>query len=400
MLGQIEAGGIDQVLAESTDRIARHEGDSFAIRERLAVAGVRLFTLTDGEIGHLNGTIKGLMDATFRKELGAKIKRGQRGTVAQGRSPAGKAYGYSMANRIDANGRAVRGLRDVDPDQAAIVRRIFEQYAAGISPKRIAERLNAEGIPGPRGGRWRATTLRPDRTRGNGLLQNQLYIGRIVHNRTSNVVEPMTRRTRIRPNAPDQWVIEEVPHLRIIDQELWDKVQQGLRRREGEKPVQHRRAKHMLSGLGVCGVCGGSWNVRTATFWGCGSRMEGSGCTNNRTISTESYERRVLAGLRERMLDPELVAIFVAEYQAEHAKRAARLRRERGSVERRIAVATATIERLVGAIASGAGTLDEVRDALAKARTERDAAMAEQQEQDAFPVVALHPPSPPTTAGR
>lgn len=98
MLARIETGGMDQVLAESTDRIARHEGDSFAIRERLAFAGVRLFTLTDGEITHLTGTIKGLMDANFRKELGAKIKRGQRGTVAQGRSPAGLAYAYSMAN--------------------------------------------------------------------------------------------------------------------------------------------------------------------------------------------------------------------------------------------------------------------------------------------------------------
>lgn len=323
MLARIERGGIDQVLAESTDRIARHEGDSFAIRERLAFANVRLFTLSDGEINHLTGTLKGMMDANFRKELGAKIKRGQRGTVAQGRSPAGIAYGYRMANRIDANGRAVRGLREVDPEQAAVVCRIFEEYADGISPKRIAERLNADGIPGPRGTLWRATTLRPDRTRGNGLLQNQLYIGRIVHNRTSKVIEPMTRRVRIRPNSQDQWIIEDVSHLRIIEQDLWDKVQSGLRRCEGGAPVRHRRARHMLSGLGVCGVCGGSWNVRTATYWGCGSRSEGSGCTNNRTISTESYENRVLAGLRERMLDPDLVEVFVAEYREEHAKRAA-----------------------------------------------------------------------------
>ena len=307
LLTRVEAGGIDQVLAEATDRVTRHEGDGFTIRERLAFANVRLFTLYDGEITPMIGTIKGMTDANFRKELGAKIKRGQRGTVAQGRSPAGIAYGYRMANRIDANGRALRGLREIDPDQAAVVRRIFEEYADGTSPKRIAERLNADGIPGPRGTRWRATTLRPDRTRGNGLLQNQLYIGRIVHNRTSKVVEPMTRRVRIRPNPQDQWVIEDVPRLRIIDQELWDNVQTGLRRREGGAPVRHRRARHMLSGLGVGGVCGGSWNVRTATFWGCGSRSEGSGCDNNRTISTESYERRVLVGLRERMLDPDLV---------------------------------------------------------------------------------------------
>lgn len=84
MLARIEAGGIDQVLAESTDRIARHEGDSFVIRERLAYANVRLFTLSDGEINQLTGTLKGMMDANFRKELGAKIKRGQRGTWRRG----------------------------------------------------------------------------------------------------------------------------------------------------------------------------------------------------------------------------------------------------------------------------------------------------------------------------
>ncbi len=391
MLARMQAGGIEQVLAESTDRIARHEGDSFAIRERLAFANVRLFTLSDGEINHLTGTLKGMMDANFRKELGAKIKRGQKGTVAQGRSPAGITYAYRMANRIDANGRAVRGLREIDPDKARIVNGIFQNYADGLSPKKIAERLNAQGVPGPRGNRWRATTLRPDRTRGNGLLQNELYIGRIVHNRTSKVVEPMTRRVRIRPNPQDQWVIEEVPHLRIVAQELWDKVQSGLRRREGGVPAMHRRARHMLSGLGVCGTCGGPWNLRSGTYWSCGSRIEGSGCTNNRTISTDSYESRVLKGLRERMLDPDLVEIFVAEYREEYAKRAVRMRRERGAVERRLAAACATIDRLVAAIASGAGSFEQVRDALGKARDDHDAATAELQDQDAVPVVALHP---------
>ncbi|MDB5683172.1 MAG: Recombinase [Sphingomonas bacterium] len=70
------------------------------------------------------------MDAHFRKELGAKIKRGQRGAVAQGRAPAGLAYGYRKANRLDQNGDLVRGLRSIDPDQAEVVHRIFTEYAA------------------------------------------------------------------------------------------------------------------------------------------------------------------------------------------------------------------------------------------------------------------------------
>ncbi|MFX9729507.1 recombinase family protein, partial [Acinetobacter baumannii] len=82
-------------------------------------------------------------------------------------------------------------------DQAAIVRRIFTEYAAGRSPVAIARQLNAEGIPGPRGNSWRASTIRPDRTRGNGMLSNRLYVGQLIHNRTSKVIEPVTRTTRI-----------------------------------------------------------------------------------------------------------------------------------------------------------------------------------------------------------
>ena len=105
-LNRIAAGGVDQLLAESTDRIARHQGDAFTILEHVQFEGARLFTLSDGEVSEITATFKGLMDAQFRKELGAKIKRGQAGTVRQGRSPAGLAYGYNTANRIDANGKS------------------------------------------------------------------------------------------------------------------------------------------------------------------------------------------------------------------------------------------------------------------------------------------------------
>jgi DNA invertase Pin-like site-specific DNA recombinase len=138
-LAMLERGEADQLLAESTDRITRHQGDSFALRERLDYVGARLFTLNDGEVDNFKGTVKGLIDAQFRTELASKTRRGQRGAVADGRAPAGIAYGYRQANRIDENGRPVRGLRAIDQDQAAIVIRIFTEYAADVSPKAIAE---------------------------------------------------------------------------------------------------------------------------------------------------------------------------------------------------------------------------------------------------------------------
>jgi DNA invertase Pin-like site-specific DNA recombinase len=390
-LTRIEAGGIDQLLAEATDRIARHQGDAFTILERVQFAGTRLFTLSDGEVSEITATFKGLMDAQFRKELGAKIKRGQAGTVRQKRSPAGLCFGYRTANRIDEAGRPIRGLREIDEDEAEIVRRIFREYAAGASPVTIARRLNEDGVPGPRGHDWRATTIRPDHKRGNGMLVNRLYVGELVHNRTSKVVEPRSRTVRIRPNPPAEWVIETVSHLRIIPQDLWEKVQAILEQHRVVRPETARRPKHLLSGLGVCGSCGGSFILISADRWGCNSRRVGAICSNNRQITTAIYEQRVLSGLKERLLDPELVKVYVEEYQRERARRTADARRQAGRLERKQADASAKIDRLVAAIAAGAGEFIEVREALAAAKVDLAAAQEQLAEIEAVPVVILHP---------
>ncbi|MDR7102955.1 recombinase family protein [Croceicoccus sp. BE223] len=391
LLARVEEGGIEQVLVDTSSRIARHQGDAHSIRERLNYHGARLFTLGDGEIDRFKGAIKGLLDEQMRVELRHNIKRGQAGTVKQGRSPAGLAYGYRTANRIDANGRPVRGLRVIDEDQADILRRIFREYAAGISPRAIALQLNKEEVPGPRGTRWRATTIRPDRSRGNGMLSNRLYVGQLVHNRTSKVIDPVTRKTRIRPNPASDWVTEDVPHLRIIDDELWHRVQAELDGNRTANPVHKRRPRHFLSGLGKCGCCGASWNVKTANLWACGGNSEGAVCDNRRQITTENYERRVLEGLESRLLDPELVSIYVREYHKEFAKRAGESRRQSTRLETKKTDADRKVARLVAAIAQGGDEFPEIREALQQARADRDHAAAQLAEIEALPVVALHP---------
>ncbi len=391
MLTRVDQGDIDQVLIDTTSRLARNQGDAHHIRERLNFHGARLFTLGDGEIDSFKGAIKGLLDEQQRVELRHNIKRGQAGTVRQGRSPAGLAYGYRLANRIDEGGRAVRGLREVDEDQAAIVHRIFTEYAAGRSPVAIARQLNAEGISGPRGKNWRASTIRPDRTRGNGMLSNRLYVGQLVHNRTSKVIEPVTRTTRIRPNPESAWIIESVPQLRIIDDVLWEAVQAELERNRITKPVYARRPRHILSGLGQCGTCGGAWNISTGRFWSCGARRDGEPCTNNRTISTESYERHALAALQDQLLHPDVVSAYVRDYHEEYARRARQGRQRKAALDRQLQAASAKVERLVSAIAEGGGEFAEIREALRAARIERDRIAAELAEIEAVRVIALHP---------
>lgn len=391
LLARAEAGGVDQVLTESTDRIARHQGDAFTIRERLQFAGVRLFTLMDGVVDDITGTIKGLMDAKFRADLAARIKRGQRGTVSQGRAPAGIAYGYRRANKLDARGELVRGLREIDDDQAEIVTRIFREFALGQSPRAIAERLNAEGIAGPRGGHWSATTIRGNCARKNGLLHNRLYIGEIIVNRTSKIVNPRTRRTVIRPNPESEWIVQRVDSLRIIDDELWQAVHDRMNESRHQRAEHQRRPKHLLSGLGVCGTCGGGWIRVGREQWGCGARKSRGGCDNNRTIETRRYEAEVMSALRHDLMHPELAAAYAAEYREARARRMEQEKRDRARIERKLGEASRKLDRLVNAIATGAGDVPEIVAMLGKVRSERDQLAAELAGMEAMQVIPLLP---------
>jgi site-specific DNA recombinase len=91
----------------------------------------------------------------------------------------------------------------IDPTQAEVVERIFRDYASGTSPRAIAFGLNREGVPGPRGSAWAQSTINGNRQRGTGVLNNELYIGRLVWNRLEYVKDPDTgkRVSRLNPRA-------------------------------------------------------------------------------------------------------------------------------------------------------------------------------------------------------
>jgi hypothetical protein len=186
-------------------------------------------------------------------------------------------------------------------------------------------------------------------------------------------------------------VRQTVPDLRILSDDLWEAVQA---RREGMQYVpwtKQQRPKHLLSGLAYCGVCGERWISIGRQRWGCGGVRKGSTCSNNRSIGTPFMETRVLDGLQERMLDPELVRLFVREYHQEHARRSAEVAKQTQRLQKQHADASAKVNRLVEAIANGADEFVEIKAILSTARAERDRFAAAIAENEALPVVALHP---------
>ena len=216
--------GVDVVLAESLDRFSRDQEDTAALFKRLTFAGVRIVTLAEGDITFLHIGLKGTMNAMFLKELADKTRRGLRGRIEAGKAGGGLSFGYRILRRFE-NGVVTTGERELVPEEATLVRRIFRDYLAGASPKQIAKVLNAEGVRGPQGALWSPSTIHGNPKRGTGILHNELYVGRMVWNRQRFLRDPETGKRVARPNPRSEWITKVVPELRIIDDELWQGVQ-------------------------------------------------------------------------------------------------------------------------------------------------------------------------------
>ena len=186
-------GRFQVVVAEALDRISRDQEDVAGVFKRVSFAGVKIITLSEGEITHLHVGLKGTRNALFLRDLADKTRRGMRGRVEAGKAGGGLCYGYDVIKRNDANGEPVRGERRIIEAEAEIVCRIFREFASGRSPRSIAVDLNRDAVPGPFGRAWGDTTIRGHACRGNGILNNELYVGCLVWNRhpsTGDVSSP------------------------------------------------------------------------------------------------------------------------------------------------------------------------------------------------------------------
>src|SRR5215469_12268840 len=148
LLDDARHGQFEIVVAEALDRLSRDQEDVAGLFKRLQFAGIRLFTLAEGEISELHVGLKGTMNALFLKDLADKTRRGLEGRVREGRSGGGLCFGYDVIRETDARGAPIHGGRAINPAEAAIVTRIFTEFGAGRSPRAIARALNSEGVKG------------------------------------------------------------------------------------------------------------------------------------------------------------------------------------------------------------------------------------------------------------
>jgi site-specific DNA recombinase len=232
----------------------------------------------------------------------------------------------------------------------------------------------------------RYTTIRGHACRGNGIVNNELYSGVLVWNRQRFIKDPNTGKRVSRPNPETKWIRTEVPELRIVDDDLWQRVKlrqaelakqfgstiEGVRKARAERLNRLRRPAFLLSGLLICGCCGGKYGIIVNDRYGCLGHFRKGTCDNGHTIRRDDIERRVLVGLTDKLVSPEAVAVAVRAY-AEETNRQNHARRAQAEVDHR------SLEKINRAIK---GILDAIEDGMYQPAMKARMSELEQQKAD------------------
>ena len=330
MLVDAKSKAFDVLIVDDASRLSRDTADALRVLKRLEFWGVGFVARADGIDTTTNGKgsrllygIKSAMNEEFIRDLAAKTHRGLEGRARNGFSPGGLPYGYRSEPVYDAERRIIGYKKVVFEPEAEIVRRIFRLYVGDedskpCSSRTIVRMLNREGIAPP-GARWKNKTVRQattwsytciigHRRLGKGILNNRLYIGKAAWNRSQWQRDPDSKKYRYRVRPAEEWVEVDIPELRIVPQDLWERAQKRVVVAAMTNGAESKRGigKYLLSGFLRCGVCGGSY-IKTNQGYRCGNhRNRGPEvCTNRRGVTVEKLDRSVIAAIRTKLYTPE-----------------------------------------------------------------------------------------------
>jgi site-specific DNA recombinase len=392
LLEEVARGDVDIVIAEALDRLSRDQEDIARIYKRLSFAQVTLVTLAEGEINELHIGLKGTMNALFLKDLASKTRRGQRGRVEAGKIPGGKSYGYRLVPTLNADGTVNRGEREIIEDEARVIKRIFKDYAEGKTARQIAAGLNKEGLASPRGGVWNASTINGNRKRRNGILNNELYLGNIVYNRQRFVRDPETGKRRSRPNPEALWVTKHVPHLQIIEQEIWDKAH-AIKAKYASKCGNKRQTrKRLLTGLVQCGCCNGSMTIIGRERYACSARREQGTCFNGTSIKAQDLEQRVFEGLRSILVGrEEALKAFAEAFHTEVKRRQTSKASNKTKVQKDLLKVETGMKRCVDLLLHSDTPMESIRNTLEELEVQKRTLTRELSLQTEEDKIVLHP---------
>jgi site-specific DNA recombinase len=313
MLHDAENGLFNEVLVLRFNRLARSNIDLLRIVEHLRKHDIAFRSFsenfeTETSMGKFALSMMGAVGELERDTILANSKMGSQQRASSGGHIAKAPIGYKVVV-LSLHGRKRETRIDVIPEEAAIVRRIFEQYASGRGLRSIANELNHDGHLTKRGNSFSTCAIKD-------IIENPFYVGKVRYCRYLNWSEK-----RRKGKNPSPMVTEGI-HPAIISEELWDKVQ-FLRNKKGHASIKRFHGECLLTGLLRCPQCGAAMTANPTKnkskngpekwmYYICGSmRSKGSAVCKSNGLRQEYAEGYVLDRIKEVLLKPHILRPIV-----------------------------------------------------------------------------------------
>lgn len=397
LLGAAYRGEFNILLVELTDRLSRDKADLFWLAKRLQKRGIEIWD-KDGAVSEFKLLFDSHTNEDFIKKLRIRVKSGHNLATRSGRIMGGAAYGYD-------NVKGEPGVKVINKEEAETVIFIFTSYANGMSPREIVKVLAARGIPSPTGApiwNYQGIVGGNNTNTGRGLIHNELYIGKLVRNRTKRFFDDDTGQKLHRLGNADELITIDVPHMRIVSDELWNAAHAVRRERANRmNPTGTKqrtvltRKQHLLSGLIRCASCGGTMSMKSSARGGqvaCSAANYRQECDHTKCYDLGTITKAVIDRLEKELTDPELLK----ERHQARVQELARLEREssneRHEVQKQLDRLNLQIARLTTVLENTDIPIEEIvksmqaKDVERRALTERLRAMGAESN-----VTTLHP---------
>lgn len=314
MIEDCRKGKIDMIVTKSVSRFSRNNLDCLMYVRELKQLGIPIIFEKEGintiqVSSELLLTLFGALSQAESESISMNVKLGIRQSLKNGNVRF--SYKTFLGYRKGADGQP-----EIVPEQADIVRRIYNDFLAGATYLEIAKRLTEEKVPTMGGGsRWFSERIK-------SILKNEKYKGDALLQKTY-ITDPISKRVKKNNGELPMYYVEN-SHPAIIERRIFDRVQEEIARRAGKKKVKQTgtktelgrySGKYALTELLYCGECGTPYRRCTWSrdgkkkiVWRCVSRLDYGKkyCKNSPSVEESRLHNAIAAAITKKANSEEI----------------------------------------------------------------------------------------------
>lgn len=309
----------DLVLVWKTSRMARNVHDLLEIVETLQYNDVKFKSISESydtstPEGKMMLTVLGTVAEFERNTIVENLKIGMNSRARQGYKNGGKVYGY----RSEGTGKGSQLI--IEPNEAEVVKMIFDMYVQGKGYKAIANYLNKLGYKTVKGNLFSINGVKE-------ILSNPTYAGKIRYNR---YVDYATKR---RKGSNDKYILVEGRHEGIIDEQTWNKAR-AIQEARSNRYCIKSEGKFPLTGILKCPMCGAGMvaamtvnklkdgTKKRIRYYSCGNfKNKGSVACKANSIRADYAEEYVYQRIKETLINDKVLKLLVEKANKESKER-------------------------------------------------------------------------------